>query len=115
MSAQVRSGSVGPSAGGVCSARWRPVAVPDDLDNSAPASGRVRLPVDIAWSGQSDYDLGVRRQLCRVYEQVLREGTAEQVRRYVRASMLLEVWDELVLPEYVRVAWEPWVNAHQDA
>ena len=113
MSAQVRSGSMGPATRGVWSARWRPVEVPEDLGDSAPVTGRVRLPVDIAWSGQSDYDLGVRRQLCRVYEQVLREGTADQVRRYVRASTLLEVWDELVLPEYVRSAWDPWIVAHQ--
>ncbi|MEX0664921.1 MAG: hypothetical protein WD598_09155 [Acidimicrobiia bacterium] len=81
----------------------------------AAITGRIRLPVDIAWSGQSEYDLGVRRQLCRVYEQVLREGTSDQVRRYVRASTLVEVWDELVLPEYVRAAWEPWIAARQGA
>jgi hypothetical protein len=73
----------------------------------------VRLPLDIAWSGQSDYDLGTRRQLLRVYEQVLREGTAVQVRRYVRASTLCEVWDELTLPAYVREAWAPWLVAHR--
>src|SRR5919197_2529524 len=32
------------------------------------------------------------------YGQVLREGTEEHVRCYVRASTLVEVWDELRLP-----------------
>jgi hypothetical protein len=106
-----------PDAGhpgvGVFSARWRPVEVPEDLDDLAPVEGRVRLPVEIAWSGQPDYDLGDRQQLVRVYEQVLRDGTADEVRRYVRASVLLEIWDELYLPAYVRLAWEPWVAARQ--
>ena len=87
--------------------------VPGDLDDSAPIEGRVRLPVDIAWSGQSEYDLGVPRQLRRVYEQVLREGTADEVRRYVRATTLYELWDELVLPAYVREAWAPWLAARR--
>jgi hypothetical protein len=95
----------------VFSARERPVEVPDDLDDSAPSRGRIRLPRDIAWSGQPDYDLDDPQQLPRVYEQVLREGTADEIRSYVRASTLLEVWDELHLPAYVRRAWEPWVRA----
>jgi hypothetical protein len=97
------------------SARWRPVAVVDDLDDAAPIEGRVTLPADIAWSGQGEYDLADPGQLRRVYEQVLREGTEDQVRRFVRASTLLEVWDDLVLPEYVRAAWEHWVQARRRA
>lgn len=101
--------------GEVFSARWRPVEVPDDLDDSAPQVGRVRLPATVAWSGQPEYDLGDRRQLRLVYEQVLREGTAGEIRTYVRASTLLEVWDELILPPYVRQPWEPWVAARRGA
>jgi hypothetical protein len=112
-SRQVRDSDARHPEAAVFSARWRPVEVPDDLDDSAPRTGHVRLPVEIAWSGQPDYGLADRQQLCRVYEQVLREGTAEEVRRYVRASTLLEVWDELYLPMYVRMAWEPWVAAHR--
>jgi hypothetical protein len=73
----------------------------------------VRLPAEIAWSGQPDYDLTDRQQLRRVYEQVLRDGTTEEIRAYVRASTLVEVWDELYLPAYVRVAWEPWITARR--
>jgi hypothetical protein len=99
--------------GGVYSARWRPVEVPDDLDEVAPIKGRVRLPAEIAWSGQPEYDLGDRQQLRRVYEQVLRDGTADEIRHYLRASVLLELWDELFLPTYVRHAWGPWVSARR--
>ncbi|MGQ0804187.1 MAG: hypothetical protein ACT4PI_10040 [Actinomycetota bacterium] len=71
------------------------------------------MPATIAWSGQPDYDLGDRKQLRRVYEQVLREGTADEVRTHLRASTLLEVWDELYLPAHVRQAWEPWIAARR--
>jgi hypothetical protein len=95
-------------------ARERPVAVPDDLDDSAPIEGIVRLPQSIRWSGEPiDYDLANPRHLRSVYEQVLREGTEDDVRRFVRASTLVEIWDELFLPAYVRAAWEPWLQSHR--
>ena len=90
-------------------ARVRPVAVPDDLGESAPVAGMVELPLSIRWSGSSiEFDMSNPRHLCSVYEQVLREGTEADVRRYVRASVLAEVWDELFLPVYVRDAWTDW-------
>lgn len=90
-------------------ARVRPVAVPEDLDDTAPVDGVVRLPPWIRWSGSPvAYDLANPRHLRSVYEQVLREGTEDDVRQYLRASVLAEVWDDLYLPSYVRAAWEPW-------
>jgi hypothetical protein len=98
----------------VPTARVRPVAVVADLDDTAPTDGVVRLPAGIRWSGEPvDYDLAILRHLRSVYEQVLREGSEADVRRYIRASTLVEVWDELFLPEYVRVAWEPWIRARR--
>jgi hypothetical protein len=95
----------------VPTARERPVAVPDDLDDSAPVDGLVRLRESIRWSGEPiEYDLADPRHLRSVYEQVLREGTEDDVRRYVRASTLVEVWDDLFLPAYVHAAWEPWLQ-----
>ena len=69
------------------------------------------FPCRSGWSGESvDYTLANPRHLRSVYEQVLREGTEDDVRRYVRASTLVEVWDDLFLPAYVRAAWEPWLQ-----
>ncbi len=48
----------------------------------------------------------------RVYEQVLREGNDEDVRRYIDVNELLRLWDELVLPTYVRRAWAEWFRRH---
>ena len=38
-------------------------------------------------------------------KEVLREGTESDVRYYVDAEQLLDLWDELVLPPAVREAW----------
>ena len=81
--AQTRTRTLGPAA--------RPVAVPGDLDDrSLPkASGRIELPLHIRWSGVPlTYDLNDRSDRARVYEQVLREGTADDVRFFVDADRL---------------------------
>jgi hypothetical protein len=82
--------------------------VPGDLDDpSLPkASGRVELPPHIRWSGPPViYDLADRGDRARVYEQVLREGTEDDLRFYVEPDELRELLDELVLPPKVRLVW----------
>lgn len=95
--AHTRTSELSPAA--------RPIAVPDDLDDAfvAKATGRIELPLHIRWSGPPiSYDLNDRADRARVYEQVLREGTEDGVRFYTDANLLLELWDELVLPPAVR-------------
>ncbi len=90
--------------------------MPHDLgDQSLPkASGRVELPLHVRWSGPAlTYDLGERSDRARVYEQVLREGTEDDVRFYVDPDGLVELWDELVLPPSVRQAWAGWIETRQ--
>ena len=102
-----RNASLGPAA--------RPVSVPDDVDSPATekAGGIVELPLHVRWSGPSKtYDLGDRRDRLRVYEQVLREGNDDDVRRYVDVEELRRLWDELVLPSHVRRAWTSWFRRH---
>lgn len=65
----------------------------------------VHLPLHLKWSGPRDYDLSDPQQRKRVYEIVLREGRAEDVRRFVDPDELFRVWDEIVLPDNVRRAW----------
>lgn len=108
--ANTRTRELGPAA--------RPVAVPDDLeDPSLPkASGRVELPLHIRWSGPPIiYDLDDRSDRARVYEQVLREGTEDDVRFYVKPEQLRDFFDELVLPPPVRRAWADWLRRHRHA
>jgi hypothetical protein len=93
----------------------RPVAVPDDLGSTMKVSGRIELPLHIRWSGPAlTYDLDDRADRARVYEQVLREGTDSDVRYYVDAEQLLDLWDELVLPPAVREAWAARIERLRD-
>jgi hypothetical protein len=103
-----RSASVGPES--------RPVAIPADIDapGHEKASGRVELPLNVRWSGPPRiYDLSDRRDRSMVYEQVLQEGTEDDVRRFIDVDVLLELWDELVLPPRVRRAWAAWFREHR--
>jgi len=91
-------------------------AVPDDLDvaDVEKVTGVVELPLHIRWSGPARrYDLADRQQRARVYEQVLREGIEDDVRRFIQADELIDMWDELVLPRNVRYAWADWLGRHR--
>lgn len=98
--------------------RGRSVWVPDrlprlDLDR---AMAKVVLPLHVYWSSPGRvFDLVSRSERARVYEVVLREGRPEDILRYVDGALLVDLWDELVLPASVRAAWTPvvgpWVAA----
>ena len=106
--ARTRSPELGPAA--------RPVAVPEDIDECrAPkVRGLIQLPFHVRWSGPFiAYDLDDRADRARVYEQVLREGTEDDIRFYIDVDQLLELWDDLVLPVGVRQAWAEWFRRHR--
>ncbi len=91
-------------------------AVPDDLEagDLEKATGVVELPLHIRWSGPARrYDLANRQQRARVYEQVLREGNEDDIRRFIQADELIDLWDELVLPRNVRQAWANWLERYR--
>ncbi len=103
-----RSRSLGPDA--------RPVAVPDDVDDPRhlKASGRVQLPIWIRWSGEPiTYDLDNSVDRRRAYEQILREGTDDDIRHFIDVDIVAAEWDELVLPARVRRAWAAWFRRHR--
>jgi hypothetical protein len=93
-----------------------PPEIPDDIDDPtvAKARGVVTLPLRVNWSRTDPtYDLSDRRQRARVYEQVLREGTAADVRHVIDVDELIDLWDELVLPRAVSKAWIDWLAQHR--
>jgi transcriptional regulator with XRE-family HTH domain len=73
---------------------------------------RVRLPLQLNWSQPGrEFDLSDRRQRARVYEIVLREGTGEDIWDYIDGALLVDLWQDLVLPAQLRREWQPLVDA----
>ena len=101
--------------------RGRPFHVPSALPRLPVnrALAEVKLPLHLNWSDRGRrYDMRDRRQRARVYEIVLREGGPNDILTYVDGALLVDLWDELVLPRDVRTAWYPVVmggNAEQVA
>lgn len=88
--------------------RGRSVPVPDALPRLPvdQAFATVQLPIHLNWSDRDrSFDLHDRRQRARVYEIVLREGAAQDVLAYIDGALLVDLWDELVLPREIRAAW----------
>jgi hypothetical protein len=67
-------------------------AVELPLHLNCPASGRV-------------FDLRSRADRARAYEIVLQEGTPADILGYVDGALLVDLWEDLVLPRSVRAAW----------
>jgi transcriptional regulator with XRE-family HTH domain len=73
---------------------------------------RVRLPLHLNWSEPDrDYDLADRRQRARVYEIVLREGSARDISDYIDGALLADLWPDLVVPTQLRCAWQPLIDS----
>lgn len=88
--------------------RGRPILVPDKLPRLplGDAFAVVELPLHLNWSDRGRrFDLRNRRQRARVYELVLREGRPADVLSYLDGALLIDLWNELVLPVAVRAAW----------
>jgi DNA-binding XRE family transcriptional regulator len=95
------------------SPRGRPVWVPDRLPrlDVARALAVVELPLHLNWSAPGRvFDLRSRVDRARVYEIVLQEGRPADILAYVDGALLVDLWDDLVLPRAVRSAWAPLVS-----
>lgn len=72
----------------------------------------VELPLHLNWSAPGRvFDLRSRADRARVYEIVLQEGRPADILAYVDGALLLDLWDELVLPRTVRSMWTPAIRA----
>lgn len=100
-------------------ARFRPVAIPDDVDDPGivKASGRVRLPLHVFWSGPApqdkEWNLDDPAERGHLYEIVLQEGSEDDVRRFIVIDELVALWSRLFLPHHVRRAWGEWLRDHR--
>lgn len=87
-----------------------PSALPE-LSNDA-ALAEVTLGVHLAWSGERRFRLADRHDRQRAYEIVLREGEPEDIERYVDGALLVDSWNDLFLPKWIRVGWQPLIDRH---
>jgi transcriptional regulator with XRE-family HTH domain len=53
-----------------------------------------------------EWDMHDRAQRKGVYEQLLQGGSPEEMIRWIDGPLLVDVWDELELPDAVREAWK---------
>ena len=67
----------------------------------------VVLPLSLNWSEPGrEYEVRDRRQRARLYETVIREGMPHDMLTYIDGALLVDAWDELVLPRNVRAQWQ---------
>ncbi|MGC9496330.1 hypothetical protein [Streptomyces sp. WG7] len=83
--------------------------LPESLDElHGPTQGAVELPLHMAWSGMTSYDLGNPRQRMGLYRTVLHEGLRDDLPRYLDRDLLLQLWPVLrtLVGRSVRTVWE---------
>jgi transcriptional regulator with XRE-family HTH domain len=97
----------------VAVARGRILQVPTRLPRLPveESLASVELPLTLNWSQPGRvFRLSDRGDRARVYELVLREGSDADVLAYMDGALLVDLWDELVLPRAVRSAWSPLID-----
>ncbi|MGW7427007.1 hypothetical protein ACWGJB_44715 [Streptomyces sp. NPDC054813] len=83
--------------------------LPTSLDElNGPTTGVVELPLHVAWSGITSFELSKPRQRMGLYRTVLHEGLREDLPRYLDQDLLLELWPVLrtLVGRSVRTVWE---------
>jgi transcriptional regulator with XRE-family HTH domain len=98
--------------------RGRVVLVPSRLPQLPleRAFAAVELPLTLNWSQPGRvFQLTDRADRARVYEIVLREGGPDDVLRYLDGALLVDLWQDLVLPREVRAAWSPLIDQITEA
>ena len=86
----------------------KPYVIADTLsDLCGPTGGTVTLPHHLDWSGNATYDLDRPARLSSMYKTVLNEAsTVTDLRTWVNAELLVQLWPMLWLPPRLRRLWE---------
>ena len=83
--------------------------LPETLDELAgPGHGTVQLPLHVAWSGQTAFNLDLPKACMHMYRIVLAEGQRGDVAAYLNRDLLLRQWPILrnLVSRAVRKVWE---------
>ncbi|MFJ5223633.1 transcriptional regulator [Streptomyces sp. NPDC088400] len=75
---------------------------------AGPEHGTVSLPLHLAWSGLTTFDLDRPRLRMSYYRVVLAEGQRDDLVRYLNHDLLLGLWPTLrsLVSRDVREVWE---------
>ncbi|EPD56205.1 hypothetical protein HMPREF1211_07323 [Streptomyces sp. HGB0020] len=73
-----------------------------------PEHGAVTLPLHLAWSGLTTFDLDQPRLRMSYYRIVLAEGLHDDLARYLNRDLLVSLWPTLrtLVSRDVREVWE---------
>jgi hypothetical protein len=77
-------------------------------DLNGPARGSVQLPLHVAWSGQTAFDLDRPKPCMHMYRIVLAEGQPDDVTAYLNRDLLISQWPVLrtLISRTVQRVWE---------
>jgi hypothetical protein len=78
------------------------------IELSGPTRGIVQLPLHVAWSGQTAFDLDRAKPRMHMYRVVLAEGQLADVTAYLNRDLLVGQWPVLraLIGKTVRSVWE---------
>ncbi|MGW9192860.1 hypothetical protein [Micromonospora chersina] len=62
---------------------------------AGPDQGRVSLPVRLAWSGPTEFDVTDSRQRLTLYRTLMDCGQRDDIVRYVNATLLRHDWPRI--------------------
>ena len=73
-----------------------------------PTHGTVHLPLHLAWSGLTEFDLDQPRLRMSYYRIVLGEGLHDDLLHYLDATLLVNMWPTLrtLISRDLRDVWE---------
>jgi hypothetical protein len=83
--------------------------LPETLDDlTGPGHGSVQLPLHVAWSGQTAFNLDLPKPCMHMYRIVLAEGQRGDVAAYLNRDLLVRQWPILrnLVSRTVRKVWE---------
>jgi hypothetical protein len=93
--------------------------LPHSLDDlTGPEHGTIQLPLHVAWSGATAFDVDRPKRCMSMYHIVLTEGQRDDLVTYVNSDLLVCHWPVLrnLVGRIIRDAWEsafPELNSRQ--
>jgi hypothetical protein len=99
---------VPPSAAEILRRRYLS-RLPQSLDDlTGPQHGTVQLPLHVAWSGLTAFDLDRPRLRMSMYGVVLAEGQRDDLTAYLNRDLLISQWPVLrtLISRTIRYVWE---------